>query len=211
MTDQLTEDPPAQDPPLVEPAAPAAGAWHALREWGIVVGIALLVAVVIRTFAIAPFYIPSDSMFDTLSTDDRILVNKLSYRLHDVHRGDVVVFEKPPGVNFGSDEVEDLIKRVIGVPGDVLAFRDCSVFVNGQRLEEPYTDGQCTESDYVVIRSVGQHVDARVVRKHPRASGFWPLIARAASSRASTRVTESEREIARMMEGRVKPPNDHRR
>ena len=67
------------------------------------------------------------------------------------------------------------------------------------------------ESDYVVIRSVGQHVDARVVRKHPRASGFWPLIARAASSRASTRVTESEREIARMMEGRVKPPNDHRR
>ncbi len=149
MTDQLTEDPPASDPPAQdppgEPSASHAGPWHALREWGIVVGIALFVAVVIRTFAIAPFYIPSDSMFDTLSTDDRILVNKLSYKLHDVHRGDVVVFEKPPGVNFGNDEVEDLIKRVIGVPGDLLAFRDCSVFVNGQRLEEPYTDGQCTD------------------------------------------------------------------
>lgn len=146
MTEPMTEDPPAEAGPPSEPQpAATTGAWHAIREWGLVIGIALLVAVVIRTFAIAPFYIPSDSMFDTLSTDDRILVNKLSYRLHDVHRGDVVVFEKPPGVNFGSDDVEDLIKRVIGVPGDVLAFRDCSVFVNGQRLQEPYTDGECTD------------------------------------------------------------------
>ena len=66
--------------------------WHTLREWIVVVVVALVVALVIRTFVVAPFYIPSDSMFDTLHTDDRILVNKLSYRLHDVNRGDVVVF-----------------------------------------------------------------------------------------------------------------------
>ena len=127
------------------PPAKQKSAWHALREWIIVIVVALGVALVIRTFVVAPFYIPSDSMFDTLHTDDRILVNKLSYRLHDVNRGDVVVFEKPPAVNFGDDSVEDLIKRVIGLPGDILEFRDCAVFVNGQLLDEPYTDGACTE------------------------------------------------------------------
>ena len=128
-----------------EPPARPKSAWHALREWIIVIAVALGVALVIRTYVVAPFYIPSDSMFDTLHTDDRILVNKLSYRLHDVNRGDVVVFEKPPAVNFGDDSVEDLIKRVIGLPGDILEFRDCAVFVNGQLLDEPYTDGACTE------------------------------------------------------------------
>jgi signal peptidase I len=143
---QLVAEPLPEEPAdeLVE-AAPANGGWRAFREWGLVIGIALAVALIIRTFAIAPFYIPSNSMFDTLAKRDRILVNKLSYRLHDVHRGDVVVFEKPPGVNFGDDNVEDLIKRVIGVPGDTLAFRDGSVFVNGAQLVEPYTDGVATD------------------------------------------------------------------
>jgi signal peptidase I len=120
-------------------------AWHAVREWGIVIAVALAVAIVIRTFAIAPFFIPSNSMFDTLAKDDRILVNKLSYRLHDVRRGDVVVFEKPPDISFGDDKVEDLIKRVIGIPGDVLSFQSGQVFVNGQELVEPYTDGVLTD------------------------------------------------------------------
>ncbi|MGE3689703.1 MAG: signal peptidase I, partial [Acidimicrobiia bacterium] len=129
--------------------------WHTLREWFIVVVVALVVALVIRTFVVAPFYIPSDSMFDTLHTDDRILVNKLSYRLHDVHRGDVVVFEKPPAVNFGDDSVEDLIKRVIGLPGDTLQFVDCGVLVNGQQLDEPYTDGSCTEPPNATVDPEG--------------------------------------------------------
>src|SRR5215211_4867811 len=69
---------------------------RSLIEWGLVIGGALLLAVVIRTFLIAAFYIPSGSMLDTLAKNDRVLVNKLSYKLHDVHRGDVVVFERPP-------------------------------------------------------------------------------------------------------------------
>ncbi|HEY5875528.1 MAG TPA: signal peptidase I [Ilumatobacteraceae bacterium] len=137
--------PDADDPDGAAGAVKRPSAWHTLREWFVVVVVALVVALVIRTFVVAPFYIPSDSMFDTLHTDDRILVNKLSYRLHDVHRGDVVVFEKPPAVNFGDDTVEDLIKRVIGLPGDTLRFDNCAVFVNGVQIDEPYTDGACTE------------------------------------------------------------------
>jgi signal peptidase I len=68
--------------------------------------------------------------------NDRVLVNKLSYKLHDVHRQDVVVFERPP---LELDlSIKDLIKRVIGLPGDVVSFQDGKVFVNGEPLNEPY-------------------------------------------------------------------------
>ncbi len=130
------------DAPLPEASG---GIGRAVREWVVVIAVALGVALLIRGFAIAPFYIPSESMYDTLHTKDRILVNKLSYRLHDVRRGDVVVFETPPGVDFGDDRIKDLIKRVIGLPGDVVEIHDCSVFVNGQRLDEPYIQGDCTQ------------------------------------------------------------------
>ena len=65
-------------------------------EWVVVIGAALIVALV-RTFLLAALYIPSESMESTLNIGDRVLVNKLSYHLHDVHRGDVVVFRRPPG------------------------------------------------------------------------------------------------------------------
>jgi len=67
-----------------------------------------------------------------------VLVNKLSYHLHDVNRGDVVVFERPPGET--NEQVKDLIKRVIGLPGDAITFgpTDHRVYVNGQPLDEPW-------------------------------------------------------------------------
>jgi signal peptidase I len=126
------------------PPAPVSSIGRTIREWVVVIAVALGVALLIRNFAIAPFSIPSGSMHQTLVERDRILVNKLSYRLHDVDRGDVVVFEKPPGVDFGDPQIKDLIKRVIGLPGDVVEIRDCEVFVNGQQLEEPYRNGDCT-------------------------------------------------------------------
>ena len=124
--------------------ARSASIGRTIREWIVVIAIALGVALLIRGFAIAPFSIPSGSMHQTLVEDDRILVNKLSYRLHDVRRGDVVVFEKPPNVDFGP-KVKDLVKRVIGVPGDVVEIRECQVFVNAELLDEPYRNGDCTE------------------------------------------------------------------
>lgn len=113
-------------------------------EWvGIVAG-ALILAVIVKTFLFQAFYIPSLSMYPTLHKGDRVLVNKVSYDLHDIHRGDIVVFERPPGEPVS---IKDLIKRVIGLPGDVIEGRDGIVYVNGTALQESYIDpGDRTEN-----------------------------------------------------------------
>jgi signal peptidase I len=110
---------------------------RALLEWLVVIVGAVVLALVIKTFLFQAFYIPSESMVPTLEIGDRVLVNKLSYRLHDINRGDIVVFERPPADQSGQ-EIEDLIKRVIGLPGDRLVIRDGQIYLNGQLLSEPY-------------------------------------------------------------------------
>ena len=106
-------------------------------EWvGIVAG-ALILALIVKTFLFQAFYIPSLSMYPTLHKGDRVLVNKVSYDLHDVHRGDIVVFERPPSEPAS---IKDLIKRVIGLPGDVIEAREGIVYVNGTALVEKYID-----------------------------------------------------------------------
>ncbi len=104
-------------------------------EWVVIAGGALLVAFVIKTFLLQAFYIPSLSMSPTLKVNDRVLVNKLSYDLHPVHRGDVVVFRSPPGE---SAQIKDLIKRVVGLPGDTVESNNGHILINGQVLNEPY-------------------------------------------------------------------------
>jgi signal peptidase I len=105
-------------------------------EWvGLVIG-ALLIALVIKTFLFQAFYIPSASMDPTLKVHDRVLVNKLSYHLHPVHRGDIVVFKAP--AEERTPQIKDLVKRVIGLPGDSLEGRDGHVYVNERLLNEPY-------------------------------------------------------------------------
>ena len=109
---------------------------RALVEWTLILTAALGIALVVRTYVLAAFYIPSPSMTPTLAVGDRVLVNKLSYRLHGIHRGDLIVFRRPP--NQPDLQVHDLIKRVIGLPGDTIEFVDGEVHVNGQLLVEPY-------------------------------------------------------------------------
>jgi len=117
---------------------------RSMVEWVAVIIGALVVALVVKTFLFQAFYIPSASMEPTLEKGDRVLVNKLSYDVHDVNRGDVVVFELPPD-DVGPDGIKDLIKRVIGLPGDVIETRDGVVYVNDRRLDEPYlADGTVT-------------------------------------------------------------------
>ena len=92
----------------------------------VLISVAGMLAVTLRTFVVEPFWIPSESMEQTLHgctgcNDDRLLVDKLSYKLHPVHRGDVVVFRRPPSVN-ASERV--LIKRVIGLSGETVRGRD---------------------------------------------------------------------------------------
>lgn len=113
-------------------------------EWIAVIAVALVVALGIRQFLLQPFWIPSGSMEDTLDIGDRVLVNKAAYHFHGIRRGDVVVFEQPKSWPLSPD-VKDLIKRVIAISGDEVEIHDCSVWLNGDKLAEPYTDGKCTE------------------------------------------------------------------
>jgi signal peptidase I len=115
--------------------------WRSAVEWALVIGGALLVALVVRTFLVQAFWIPSASMEPTLHEGDRVLVNKLSYDLHDVRHGDVIVFERPDDpsdVPHPEDEIPDLIKRVVALPGDVIEARDGVVYLNDEPLDEPY-------------------------------------------------------------------------
>jgi signal peptidase I len=112
-------------------------AWRVALEWVVLIAIALGIAFLIKSFLFQAFYIPSESMKPTLNVGDRVLVNKLSYDLHDVNRGDIAVFEAPPRAQSGG--IEDLVKRVVGLPGDtVRADPDGTVIVNDRRLSEPY-------------------------------------------------------------------------
>ena len=133
--------------PIAPAAAPTPGrsTRNALEWVGIVVG-ALLVALLVKTFLIQAFYIPSLSMYSTLDKGDRVLVNKVSYHVHDIHRGDIVVFKRPPGVP--DTGIKDLIKRVIGLPGDTVEAHGGSMYVNGKRLKEGYLDRGTVTGDF---------------------------------------------------------------
>lgn len=110
-------------------------------EWIVVLVAAVVVAVVVRTFVFQTFWIPSPSMAETLVEDDRVLVNKLSYRFGDPSRGDVVVFKRPPDV---PGTIDDLIKRVVALEGERISIREGGVWIDGERLAEAYVDDQET-------------------------------------------------------------------
>ncbi len=147
-------DGPAQDadPVMVEADATTEGFRSSdirtVLEWLAVIVSALAVALLIKAFVLQAFWIPSESMETTVNKGDRILVNKVSYRLHEVRRGDLVVFKKLPGT---PGDTEDLIKRAIALPGETIEVRaDGRIYIWGAGetaedallLEEPYLDPQ---------------------------------------------------------------------
>ncbi|MCM4083296.1 signal peptidase I [Paractinoplanes hotanensis] len=111
------------------------------RELPILLGVAVLVAVLVRAFVLQTFYIPSPSMEHTLNVLDRVLVNKLVYDFREPRRGEIIVFEAPAAWQSGA-EGEDFIKRIIGVPGDRISYdpgaADKKLTINGVKLDEPY-------------------------------------------------------------------------
>jgi signal peptidase I len=115
---------------------------HWLRETAVVVVVALIAALLLRAFVVQTFFIPSGSMEPTLQIGDRILVNKLSYHLHGVDRGNIVVFRRPKDENCGGTPVADLVKRVIGLPGETISLTNPNgfgyVMINGKRLDESW-------------------------------------------------------------------------
>jgi signal peptidase I len=111
------------------------GGYRWVIEWAVILMAVLLCTVLLRTYVIQSFYIPSPSMVPTLAVGDRIMVNKLSYDLHGVHRGDIVVFKRPPRE---MQDFPDLVKRVIGLPGESVSTKDGHVYINGKLLSEPW-------------------------------------------------------------------------
>ncbi|MGA9275560.1 signal peptidase I [Ilumatobacter sp.] len=114
---------------------------RAFFDWMVVIAVALSVAFLVRGFVIAHFIVEGSSMESTLETGDRVFVNKLSYRLHDPNRGDVVVLHQIDGASE-----RDLIKRVIALPGESIEMTDCEVRITdatsgeSRVLDEPYLD-----------------------------------------------------------------------
>jgi signal peptidase I len=125
--------------------------------------VSLGVAVVVKTFLVQAFYIPSGSMVPTLEIGDRVFVNKLAYDIGDIERGDVIVFENPhpqqlpdrgivdgflhwlgEGVGVAQPADEDFIKRVVALPGEKVEIRDDVVYVDGAALAEPYLSDAAT-------------------------------------------------------------------
>jgi signal peptidase I len=108
-----------------------------LAEMVIMIVVVVLVTGLIRTFALGVFFIPSTSMVPTLSVGDRILVQKAFFSWHDVRAGDIVVFSHPP-LDQCSNSEDDLVKRVIALPGQAIYSSGDTIYVNGRPLAEPY-------------------------------------------------------------------------
>jgi signal peptidase I len=176
----VSSDPPADDPPgepAVAPAPPATdtagppatgtlapqrrspanAVLGFFRELPGLLILALILALLIKTFLIQAFYIPSGSMEHTLDIGDRVLVNKVVYHLHPPRRGDIIVFSDPhptaqphrswlsafihwltDGLGVTQNPNKDFIKRVIGLPGEVVEIRHGVVMINGTPLTEHY-------------------------------------------------------------------------
>jgi signal peptidase I len=133
---------------------------------------ALILTVLVKGFLIQAFFIPSRSMEPTLDVGDRVVVNRLAYRIGEPDHGQVVVFLRPTGAETAAaggpiswvrravaqglggtpPGNEDLIKRVVGLPGEVLEGRDGYLWRNGKRVEEPYLRPGTFTSDFKKVR-----------------------------------------------------------
>lgn len=154
-TDEPGADPIGDDLIASPPVAVAAkdeshGGMRNLVEWIVIIAIAIGFAFLVRGVAFQTFYIPSESMVPRLQTDDRVLVNKLAYDLRDPHRGDVVVFSTPPGSNIS--DMADLVKRIVGMPGETIQGRGGHVYINGKVLAEPYLPPDVQSKDFGPVK-----------------------------------------------------------
>ncbi len=150
-----TDAPETPESPNDTEAPERPSALRTVIEWIAVLVGAIVVALIVRTYLLQAFSIPSASMEGSLEIRDRLLVNKLSYHFGDVERGDIVVFERPETL---ASPYDDLIKRVIGLPGDVVEGHDNQVFVNGEALLEPYLDADVSIGDFAPIDVPAGHV-----------------------------------------------------
>lgn len=149
---------------------------RALAEVPLLLVAAVVVTLLVKAFLAQAFYIPSASMEPQLRERDRVLVSRTAYRLHDPRRGDIVVFPSPAvpaederlGLRLVHDVLEsvglrdpgdrELIKRVIGLPGETIEGRSGVVLVDGRRLVEPYLAPDIATGDFGPVVVPAGHV-----------------------------------------------------
>ena len=119
-------------------------------SWAQVLVAAVLLAVLMRTFLIAAFSIPSESMEPVLAVGDRLLVSKLSYRIGDPDPGDVVVFRTPPSMQ--PSETAELIKRVVAIGGQTVGADNGQLVVDGSSVDEEYLPADTYTRDFGPLR-----------------------------------------------------------
>jgi signal peptidase I len=164
------EAPPGLPPFAVhKPPSPT----RALKELPILLVIAGVIAFLVRTFVAQAFYIPSGSMLPQLQILDRVVVSKVSYKLHDPRRGDIVVFDNPypqqtstntsdnavvravrgvgKAIGVVQPSTDEFIKRVIGLPGETVEGRENHVYINGRLLDEPYLQPSVVTSTFAPL------------------------------------------------------------
>ena len=164
-----------------------------LAEWLGVIAVALVLAVGVRSYVIQTFFIPSSSMEPTLDIGDRILVFKLAYDFASPAIGDVIVFRAPPAEHCGDPTVTDLVKRIVGVPGDHISSMGNEILINGKPLVQswphypdllqPIQAETIPANDYFVMGdNHPSSCDSRVWGTVPRADiigkvvlKIWPL------------------------------------
>lgn len=148
-----------------------------VAEWIIILGLAFAVAMLVRLLVVQTFSIPSLSMQPTLQVRDRLLVEKLSYGYRDIRRGEIVVFRSPSAM--AQPKKTDVVKRVIGLPGDTIEIRDGEVFVNGKKLVEPYlAKGTTTSQPQRVVVPIDEFFVMGDNRGDSFDSRFWGTVPR---------------------------------
>ncbi|AVX20490.1 signal peptidase I . Serine peptidase. MEROPS family S26A [Carboxydocella sporoproducens DSM 16521] len=152
---------------MVENTEKKEGLWELLEA----LAIAVVLAAIIRFFVVQPFYIPSGSMEPTLKPGDRIIVNKFIYRFTKPQRGDIMVFK------FPLDPKRDFIKRVIGLPGDIVEIKDSNLYINGKQIKEPYLPPGLRFQDFGPVKVPDDHYFMMGDnRNHSDDSRFWGFL-----------------------------------
>lgn len=181
MAETRSQADPTNDPAVADGTdggpSPARRVGGFLAELPVLLLVAFVLALLLRSFLVQAFFIPSESMVPTLEIGDRVLVNRLEYRLGDPERGDIVVFTDDAGaeannanplagglrslaagLGLAPPSEQDFIKRVIGLPGETIEISDGVVLIDGEALEEAPT----SEGGYLSIRDSSQLAPTRI-------------------------------------------------